>query len=160
VRKHNKIHILGAPHYKAHFRFLRKLKDFKCALWSEKYSTLVLASSFKFLTVLQVATAVWVGMKIVWKLPNNGENSSSFSVTLLLKLESQSILKFFEKSFVLIVKNSSNILEHTVPLLAIDWQLLLYLLIPVELFHSSLYAVISNNNACLCYCFQLKKISG
>jgi len=28
---------LGAQHYKAHIRFLRKLKDFKCALWSEKY---------------------------------------------------------------------------------------------------------------------------
>ena len=37
MRKHNQIHILGAPHYKAHFRFLRNLKDFKCALWSEKY---------------------------------------------------------------------------------------------------------------------------
>jgi len=37
MRKHNRIHILGAPHYKARFRFLRKLKDFKCALWSEKY---------------------------------------------------------------------------------------------------------------------------
>jgi len=24
VRKHNQIHTLGAPHYKAHFRFLRK----------------------------------------------------------------------------------------------------------------------------------------
>jgi len=23
--------------YKAHFRFMRKLKDFKCALWSKKY---------------------------------------------------------------------------------------------------------------------------
>ena len=31
------IHTLGAPHFKAHCRFLRKLKDFKCALWSEKY---------------------------------------------------------------------------------------------------------------------------
>jgi len=39
MRKHNQIHTLGAPHYKAHFRFLRKLKDFKCALWSEKYGT-------------------------------------------------------------------------------------------------------------------------
>ena len=37
MRKHNQIHILGAPHYKAHFRFLSKLKDFKCTLWSEKY---------------------------------------------------------------------------------------------------------------------------
>jgi len=31
MRKHNQIHKLGAPHYKAHFRFLKKLKDFKCA---------------------------------------------------------------------------------------------------------------------------------
>jgi len=31
------IHTLGAPHFKEHCRFLRKLKDFKCALWSEKY---------------------------------------------------------------------------------------------------------------------------
>ena len=37
MRKHNQIHTLGAPLYKAHFRFLRKLKDFKCTLWSEKY---------------------------------------------------------------------------------------------------------------------------
>jgi len=37
MRKHNQVHTLGAPHYKAHFRFLRKFKDFKCALWSEKY---------------------------------------------------------------------------------------------------------------------------
>jgi len=36
MRKHNQIHTLGAPNYKAHFRFLRKVKDFKCALWSEK----------------------------------------------------------------------------------------------------------------------------
>jgi len=35
--KHNQIHTLGAPYYKGHFRFLTKLKDFKCALWSEKY---------------------------------------------------------------------------------------------------------------------------
>jgi len=39
MRKHYQIHTLGAPHYKAHFRFLRKLKDFKCALWSEKYGS-------------------------------------------------------------------------------------------------------------------------
>jgi len=39
MRKHNQIHTLGAPYYKVHFRFLRKLTDFKCALWSEKYST-------------------------------------------------------------------------------------------------------------------------
>ena len=32
MRKHNQVHTLGAPHYKAHFRLLRKLKDFKCAL--------------------------------------------------------------------------------------------------------------------------------
>ena len=36
MRKHNQIHILGTPHYKAHFLFLRNL-GFKCALWSEKY---------------------------------------------------------------------------------------------------------------------------
>jgi len=36
MRKHNQVHTLGAPHYKAHFRFLRKLKDFKCLLSSEK----------------------------------------------------------------------------------------------------------------------------
>ena len=32
------IHILGAPDYKVHVPFLRKLKDYKCALWSKKYS--------------------------------------------------------------------------------------------------------------------------
>jgi len=37
MTKYNQTHTLGAPHYKAHFRFLRKLKDFKCALRSEKY---------------------------------------------------------------------------------------------------------------------------
>ena len=37
MRKHNQIHTLGALHYKVHFRFLSKLKDFKWALWSEKY---------------------------------------------------------------------------------------------------------------------------
>jgi len=34
--KHNQIHTLGAPHYNAHFQFLRILKDFVCALLSEK----------------------------------------------------------------------------------------------------------------------------
>jgi len=28
MKKHNQIHTLFAPHYKAHFRFLRKWKDF------------------------------------------------------------------------------------------------------------------------------------
>jgi len=37
MRKHNQIHTLGAPHYKVHVRFLWKSKDFKCAIWSEKY---------------------------------------------------------------------------------------------------------------------------
>ena len=37
MRKHNQIHTLGAPHFKAHFRFLRKVKDFTCAVWSKKY---------------------------------------------------------------------------------------------------------------------------
>jgi len=37
MRKHNQIHTLGAPHYKTYFRFLSKLNEFKCALWSEKY---------------------------------------------------------------------------------------------------------------------------
>jgi len=37
MRKQNQVHSLGAPRYKVHFRFLRKWKDFKCALWSEKY---------------------------------------------------------------------------------------------------------------------------
>jgi len=40
MRKHNQIHTLGAPHYEMHLRFLRKSKDFKCALWSEKYGHL------------------------------------------------------------------------------------------------------------------------
>jgi len=39
MRNHNQIYTLDASHYKAHFRFLRKLKDFKCALWSEKYGS-------------------------------------------------------------------------------------------------------------------------
>jgi len=37
MKKHNQIQTLGTLYYKAHFRFLSKLKDFKCALWSEKY---------------------------------------------------------------------------------------------------------------------------
>jgi len=36
MRKHNQIRKLGAPHYKVNFPFLRKLKDFECALSSEK----------------------------------------------------------------------------------------------------------------------------
>jgi len=39
MRKHNQIHALGEPYYKAHIRFLTKLKDFKCTLWAEKYGT-------------------------------------------------------------------------------------------------------------------------
>jgi len=31
MRKHNQTLTLGALHYKAHFRFLSKLMDFKCA---------------------------------------------------------------------------------------------------------------------------------
>jgi len=44
MRKQHQIHTLGAPHCKAHFRFLSKLKDkdFKCALWSKKYGTSVM----------------------------------------------------------------------------------------------------------------------
>jgi len=41
MRNHNQIYTLDESHYKAHFRFLRKLKDFKCALWSEKYGSLI-----------------------------------------------------------------------------------------------------------------------
>jgi len=40
MRKHNQIHTLGALHYTAHFQFFRKLKDFKYAVWSEKYSSM------------------------------------------------------------------------------------------------------------------------
>jgi len=40
MKKHNQIYTIGAPHYKAHFPFLSKFKDFKCALWSEKYGIL------------------------------------------------------------------------------------------------------------------------
>jgi len=43
MRKHNQIHTLGALHYKAHFRFLSKLKDFKCALWSKTFGKCVSA---------------------------------------------------------------------------------------------------------------------
>jgi len=39
MRKHKQIHTLGAPHYKAHFRFLRKSKDFRYALWSKIYGS-------------------------------------------------------------------------------------------------------------------------
>jgi len=39
MRKHNQIHTLSAPYYKVHFRFLRELMDFRCALWSEKYGS-------------------------------------------------------------------------------------------------------------------------
>jgi len=46
MRKHNQIHTLGTPH-KALFHFLRKLKDFKCALWSEKYGISYFFDVFK-----------------------------------------------------------------------------------------------------------------
>jgi len=36
MRKHNQFHTLGALR-KVHSQVRRKLKDFKCALWSEKY---------------------------------------------------------------------------------------------------------------------------
>ena len=39
VTKRNLIHTLDALDYKAHVSFLRKIKDYKCALWSEKYGT-------------------------------------------------------------------------------------------------------------------------
>jgi len=38
MRKHNQVHTLDSLH-KVHFQFLKKLKDFKCALWYEKYGT-------------------------------------------------------------------------------------------------------------------------
>jgi len=41
MRKQDQTHILGALHYKAHFQFLRKLKDLKCTLCSEKYGTTI-----------------------------------------------------------------------------------------------------------------------
>jgi len=37
---HNQTHTFSAPHYKTHFQFLRKLKDFYCALWSEKKNSI------------------------------------------------------------------------------------------------------------------------
>ena len=37
VTKRNLIHTLDAPDYKAHVPFLKKLKDYKRALWSENY---------------------------------------------------------------------------------------------------------------------------
>jgi len=54
MRKYNQIHIKGAPHYKTHFRYLRNLEDFKCALWPEKYG------NFNFLVcrLLQFAYAM------------------------------------------------------------------------------------------------------
>jgi len=39
MRNYNQIYTSDTSHYKAHFRFLRKLKDFKCASWSEKYGS-------------------------------------------------------------------------------------------------------------------------
>jgi len=35
MRKHNQIHTLGAPHYKAHFRFLRKLNTVVALICSQ-----------------------------------------------------------------------------------------------------------------------------
>ena len=40
--KRNLILTIDAPDYKAHVPFLRKLKDHKYALWSEKYGTQVI----------------------------------------------------------------------------------------------------------------------
>ena len=44
MTKRNLTHTLNAPDYKVHVPFLRKLKDSKCALWSEKYYILDYAS--------------------------------------------------------------------------------------------------------------------
>jgi len=35
MRKHNQIHTLGTPHYKAHFRFLRKLTLWRPAAFGD-----------------------------------------------------------------------------------------------------------------------------
>jgi len=40
MRTHSQIHTLGAVQYKTHGQFLRKLKNFKWALWSEKYGSI------------------------------------------------------------------------------------------------------------------------
>ena len=39
MTKRNLVHILDAPHYKVYIPFLRKLKDYKCTLWSKKHDT-------------------------------------------------------------------------------------------------------------------------
>ena len=53
MRKHDQILTLGTAHYKAHFRFLRKSKDFKSALWSERYGN-------KETNILRISFFLWV----------------------------------------------------------------------------------------------------
>jgi len=44
MRKHNQIYILGAPHYKAHFRFLRNLQRVLSAPYGPKNTVIALIS--------------------------------------------------------------------------------------------------------------------
>jgi len=81
MRKHNQIHTLGAPHYKAHFQFLRKLKDFKCTLWSKNtvflYKSrsvcLLCESRHKWYAKLGASACHWklVGMRAIGCWPLN-----------------------------------------------------------------------------------------
>jgi len=68
MRKHNQIHTLGTPHYKAHFRFLRKLKDFKYALWFEKYGSWPTAHAKTCEQVLRHRAVYGDSCGVVWIL--------------------------------------------------------------------------------------------
>jgi len=68
MRKHNQIHTLGAPHYKALFTSLSKLKHFKCALWSKTYGMKIvnlvkyLHYQIKYADVKQTTQTLFINM--------------------------------------------------------------------------------------------------
>jgi len=63
MRKHNQFHTLDALHYKTHFWFLRKLKDFKRTLRSKKYS--ILGDMYKSEPCIAMNISVWIESKIL-----------------------------------------------------------------------------------------------
>jgi len=66
MRKHNHIHTLGIPHYKAHFRFLRKLKGLLSAPYSPKNTVIALICSQAIICLPRTQKPVSVCYIIQW----------------------------------------------------------------------------------------------
>jgi len=90
MRKHNHIHTLGTLHYNAHFRFLSKLKDFKCALWSEKYVTKVQTTQYlSMLALVLRCHEVHLDLKKVLLM------SSTVPITHSSRQQQMNLISFF-----------------------------------------------------------------